>query len=96
MTTTVDRSLLNEIVGSRIAELRKKRGLTQKQLAASFNINSNTLAHYEQGVTLPSADMLVLLADYFNVNVDYLLGRCKSITTYNKLNDTLFQKLIKG
>ena len=87
---------LNNITGSTLAELRKNSGFTQKELAKIFNISESALAHYEQGITLPNADMLVKFADYFNVPVDYLLGRCQNKVEYRKLNEKLASNMSLG
>lgn len=87
---------LNNIIGSTLAELRKNSGFTQKELAKIFNISESSLAHYEQGLTLPSADMLVKFADYFHVPVDYLLGRCQNKIEYRKLNEKLAYNMSLG
>jgi len=87
---------LNNITGSTLAELRKNCGFTQKELAKIFNISESSLAHYEQGLTLPSADMLVKFADYFHVPVDYLLGRCQNKIEYKKLNEKLASNMSLG
>ena len=87
---------LNNITGSTLAELRKNSGFTQKELAKIFNISESSLAHYEQGLTLPSADMLVKFADYFHVPVDYLLGRCQNKIEYRKLNEKLASNMSLG
>ena len=87
---------LNNIIGSTLAELRKNSGFTQKELAKIFNISESSLAHYEQGLTLPSADMLVKFADYFHVPVGYLLGRCQNKIEYRKLNEKLAYNMSLG
>lgn len=87
---------LNNITGSTLAELRKNSGFTQKELAKIFNISESALAHYEQGITLPNADMLVKFADYFHVPVDYLLGRCQNKVEYRKLNEKLASNMSLG
>lgn len=81
---------VNNITGSIISDLRKSQGLTQKQFAKVFNVSEGSVAHYEQGVTLPNVEILQLFADYFHVNIDYLLGRCMLSIEYSKLNDTLY------
>ncbi len=86
----------NNIIGNTLAELRKGTGLTQKQFAKIFNISESTLAHYEQGITPPSAFMLTKFADYFHVPVDYILGRCQNKTEYQFLNNKLSSDMTLG
>ena len=58
-----------------IRNLRVDKDLTLKQVAGHINIAQNTLSQYETGVRSIPADILIKLADYYNVSVDYLLGR---------------------
>lgn len=62
-------------IGKRIKELRVENGLKQKELAKAVHIAANTLSQFEAGKSNPSYDVLVALADYFEVSTDYLLGR---------------------
>lgn len=59
----------------RLKELRKSRGVTQLKLSMDLNVNQNTISRYETGVCEASYQMLIKLADYFDVSVDYLLER---------------------
>lgn len=59
----------------RIRELRKKRGLSQDRLANEMSINIKTLRRYEVGEHNPRVAILIELADYFDVSIDYLVGR---------------------
>jgi transcriptional regulator with XRE-family HTH domain len=59
----------------RLKELRKKRGLTQVQLARYMNVADSTLSYWERGEFDPDRESLIKLADYFGVSVDFLLGR---------------------
>jgi len=58
----------------RLKELRKEKGLTQKELADTFFITKSSICKYETGVNSPENKLLQNLAEYFNVSVDYLLG----------------------
>lgn len=62
-------------LGKRIKELRAEKGVSQKQLASDIHLAQNTIASYETCAIEPSLEVLVLLADYFDVSTDYLLGR---------------------
>lgn len=59
----------------RLKELRKSRGLTTAQLGEILGCSNPTITHYERGDRKPDPSTLLRLADYFNVSVDYLLGR---------------------
>lgn len=56
-------------------ELRKEKGLTQKDAAAILGVGQTSVANYENGTRFPDADKLVAMADLFGVSVDFLLGR---------------------
>lgn len=59
---------------NRIKELRKSVNMNQQSLADYLNVSRSTVAMWERG-TEPGNEMLLTLADYFGVTVDYLLGR---------------------
>ena len=58
-----------------MSELRHARGLSQRKVAADLKISQALLSHYENGKRECGLDFLVRAADYYNVSVDYLLGR---------------------
>lgn len=62
-------------VGQRLRYLRKLKNLTQQDLANSLGINRSTYARYETGDHEADYETLNKLADFFDVSVDYLLGR---------------------
>lgn len=59
----------------RLKELRKRRGISQLQLALDLNMNQNTISRYETLEREADYETLVRFADYFGVTLDYLLGR---------------------
>lgn len=59
----------------RLKELRKSRNLSQIRLSIDLNINQNTISRYENGIRQADYKTLILFADYFDVSLDYLLGR---------------------
>ena len=60
-----------------VRALREDRDLRQRELAAVLNVSQNTYSQYENGVIELTAENLLKLADYYDVSVDYLLGRTK-------------------
>lgn len=64
--------------GELLAELRQDHGLTQDQLAEIISVSPGTISNYEHGRHLPDLDKLKMIADYFHVTTDYLLGRTSS------------------
>lgn len=59
----------------RLVELRQSRNLTQKQLARELNLSEVGIQNYEGERRKPAFDILIALADYFDVSLDYLVGR---------------------
>ncbi len=66
---------------SRIAEERKKLGLSQEELANKLKISQKSISKYECGTRRPSYETLVAMSSIFNVSVDYLLGKEISYAT---------------
>ena len=85
---------VDNITGSILSDLRKASGLTQKEFAIAFNVSEGTIAHYEQGITIPNSEMLIKFADYFHVSIDYLLGRSRLKMDVSDFN-TVFYKDVK-
>ena len=71
---------------SRLKELRKERQLRQEDLAFDLNVSRQTISKYERGQRQPDYRMLIEIADYFQVSLDYLFGRT-DIKSINILDD---------
>ena len=59
---------------NRIKELRESKGVQQKEMAIDLGVTQPTISNWELGIKVPSAKNTRMLADYFGVSVDYLLG----------------------
>lgn len=59
----------------RLKELRETRHLSQVRLALDLNLSQNSISRYENLEREAGYDILIMLADYFHVSLDYLLGR---------------------
>ncbi len=59
----------------RLKELRTAKGMTQSEVAKLIGYSSLSYARYEKGEREPDINTLCKLADYFEVSVDYLIGR---------------------
>lgn len=68
----------------RLKELRKEKGISQLKLALDLSANQNTISRYETGEREADYEMLIKLADYFNVSIDYLLERTDNRTFLKK------------
>lgn len=64
----------NQIFSKRIKELREKKRLSMEQLAKELGITKSRVNMWENNGTIPRGDVLIQLAQYFNVTTDYLLG----------------------
>ena len=71
----MNRPALYSGFASRIKALRKQKKLSQEQLGAVIGVSKYAVYLYEKGTNFPDARGLVALADYFDVSIDYLLGR---------------------
>ena len=58
----------------RLKQLRTEKNVTLLELAKGTNISKSALSNYELGLQIPSAQVIIILANYFNVSTDYLLG----------------------
>lgn len=63
------------LVAERIRELMNEQGLNQVRLAEKVGVKQNTISAWLRNKKEPSITSLWLLADYFNVDIDYLVGR---------------------
>ena len=66
--------------GERLNFLRKEKGLTKTKLAENLGLTRQLITKYEGGKTIPSISFFALIADYFHVSADYLLGRSNDST----------------
>lgn len=84
-----------------IIELMKQHGLTQKELSKKINVTEASMSRYVKGDRIPRIDVLVKLADVFNISIEYLQGlkevnefdEIKQIVARNSKNMTNEQKI---
>lgn len=76
-----------------LQELREDNDITRKDLATILNISVSTLGMYEQGRREPNIDMLIKIADYFNVPLDFLVGRKNFLNTEHVGTEILAEAL---
>ena len=60
---------------NRLKELRLHKEKTQLQVQMETGIEQALLSKYENGVRIPPTDTLMILADYYGVSMDYIMGR---------------------
>lgn len=64
-----------KIFADRLLELRKERNISQAKLAGELDVSYSVVCYWETDRSEPTAINLVKIADFFDVSVDYLLGR---------------------
>lgn len=71
--------------GERLKALRNNKALTQDELAKAIKISKSSINMYERGEREPKFETLEVIADFFNVDMDYLLGRSDKTIRYSNL-----------
>ena len=77
-----------------LKSLRISYNLTQDDLAKQLQISRSTIGMYEKGAREPDFDALELIADFFNVDTDYLLGRTSKMISTNQA--TLSEQIVSS
>ena len=62
-------------MNTNLKKLRKEKNKTQLQVQLDTGIEQALLSKYENGLRIPPTETLMVLADYFNVSMDYIMGR---------------------
>lgn len=82
-----------------ILKIAKENKINNQKLCQILNSNSNKIYDWKVGKSKPSTDELCILADYFNVSTDYLLGRTNEQTNNcysNNISDNSFSNFVQG
>lgn len=77
------------MLGERLTQLRKARKLTQQQIADKLHLSRGTYAQYEIDRRVPEYSTLEKMANFFNVSIDYMVGRTsepKNLQSENATN----------
>lgn len=75
--------MFNKVIfSSRISELRDTHNLLMKDMAKIVGISIQGYSLLEKGVNTPSTNTLISIADYFNISIDYLVGRSDDPTLH--------------
>lgn len=82
------------MLGDRIHKLRTDCNISQKDFAKILNISNSTLSQYESNLRIPSDDIKIKIATYFNVSLDYLLGITNIKNTNSESIDEEFSELL--
>lgn len=76
--------------GDRLKLLREEAGISQSLLADKIGISKSSISKYEKGERTPELETFDDLADFFNVDMDYLMGKSDIRRSYNMIDDKSF------
>lgn len=80
------------MIGKRIRLLRNEKGVSQEELSKVIGVTTSAISMYETGARKPSYEVISRLADYFNVTMDFIVGRTEvrnSINTPQDVNELM-------
>ena len=84
--------------GDKLKQLRTLKGLSQEQLAKRMSITKSMISAYENSIRLPSYDVLIKIALFFNVSMDYFFGFDKrkyiDVTDLSDLQVSILSQLV--
>ena len=63
------------LFAERFKQLRLEKSVSQQDIASSLGVDRTIVSHWERGTRIPSLEIACALADYFEVSLDYLVGR---------------------
>jgi len=93
---------IKKVIGKRINSLLCERNMKQKEFAKCLGVTDNTVSYFVNGSRMPNMEQLVKIADFFNVSVDYIIGRTdvsstdieiKKICDYTKLSEMAIKNI---
>lgn len=79
-------------IGERIAEQRRRLGLSQEELAEKLKAGRQTIIRYESGQTNPNSDAIIKLCKLFAISADYLLGLTDTPNYRSDIHNSLEEK----
>ena len=83
------------MLGNRLQELRTSKKMTQDDMANLLNIKRQTYSAYERGISFPDINSVSYMADFFNVSVDYILGKTDIPTVPTPEQNNEFSEALK-
>jgi len=81
-------------IGNNISALRKKKGITQEELANELGVSAQAVSKWENNSSCPDVSLLTEIADYFGVSVDALLREMRKILSIHQKIKTQMQKQV--
>lgn len=80
------------LFAQRLSLLRESKGLKKKELADILNVSAACISQYENGTSMPGHDILLCIAQYFNVSLDFLLGNESELPKF-QLSDIFYDNM---
>ncbi len=80
-------------IAERLRAVRMQHGYSQKEIADLADINPTTYSGYENKISLPHINILIRLADAYQISLDYLVGRSEKYTQSSEKTDDLAKRL---
>ena len=68
--------MAKETIGSRLRKLRQSVKISQRKMGELLGVSQSAIDRYERDLSCPNAENFVVYADYFDVSLDYIFGRC--------------------
>lgn len=81
MSTILANFTLKLFIMIRLKELREEYALTQTQLAKELGFAQRTISNWENNISDPNIQTLIILSNYFHVTIDYLIGKDQAVLT---------------
>lgn len=78
------------MLGERLTYLRRREGISQKELGSRLNLSHYTISSYEKDRSEPNDEIKVRIARYFNVSADYLMGLIDQPLPYDREEGVLY------
>ena len=75
------------MLGENIKKIRKRKGISQEELAVKLNVVRQTVSKWEKGLSVPDSNMIVLIANELDTTVNVLLGEYNDLDDINALDD---------
>ena len=73
----------------------ESKGITQSELALILNVTYYAVCNYERGKNMPSDDIKIMLAKFFNVSIDYMMGLTEDMYIRDKNSIVLLPKSVR-
>ncbi|HPF29444.1 MAG TPA: helix-turn-helix transcriptional regulator [Lachnospiraceae bacterium] len=78
-------------LGTQLIKLRKNKKLTQRELGQDLGLSTSAISNYERGRHEPDYSIVLKIADYYDVSLDYLFGRTTILFPLDNLDDKLLR-----